>query len=53
MKYRILLRITEWLERKMQRSADYSRNDPEWSELQNEVNALKRELRQKGGSDHA
>lgn len=47
MKYRILLRITEWLERKMQRSADYSRNDPEWNELQNEVNALKRELRQR------
>ncbi len=51
MSYRILLRITEWLERVMHRSPSYSRNDPEWNELQNEVTALKRDLRQKGGQD--
>lgn len=48
MKYRILLRITEWLERMMKRLPGYTRNDPDWNELQNDVTALKRDLRRKG-----
>ncbi|MDF3932769.1 hypothetical protein [Pseudomonas citronellolis] len=48
---RMLLRATEWLESAMRWHPDYDRNDPEWNELQNEVTALKRDLRQKGGQD--
>lgn len=41
---RILLRFTLWLERKMHKQEDFSLNDPEWNELQNKVNAMKRDM---------
>ncbi len=40
-----LLRFSQWLEAKMKAHPDYSRNDPEWVELQNRATALKRDLR--------
>lgn len=43
--WRFLLRITEWLERKMHSQPEYSRNDAEWNALQNECNAIKRDIR--------
>lgn len=39
-----ILRFVLWLEEKMHADPDYSLNDPEWLELQNEANSLKRQL---------
>jgi hypothetical protein len=40
-----LLRFVLWLERKMHADSDYSLNNPDWLELQNEANSLKRQLK--------
>lgn len=42
-----LLIFVCWLEWRMKRDPDFTLNDPEWNELQNEVNGLKRDLKKK------
>lgn len=43
----LLLRLVILIETWMKRAEDYSLNDPEWNELQNEVNAIKNSLRKR------
>lgn len=40
-----LLRLVLWLEKRMHRVDDFSRNDPEWNAIQNDVTSIKNDLR--------
>lgn len=40
-----LMKLLLWTEKKMHEQPDFTLNDPEWNELQNEANSIKRMLR--------
>lgn len=41
----MLLKFMLWIEKKMHQQTDFTLNDPEWNELQNEANSIKRMLK--------
>ncbi|MWK56952.1 hypothetical protein GO594_13275 [Pseudomonas otitidis] len=42
---RLVLWLVLWLEKRMHWVDDFSRNDPEWNAIQNDITSIKNDLR--------